>query len=64
MYGLWIASGANPQLEEPDASIAQVRICGGPGCAITQAYPTPVGVMDLLKKVSTILAFQDDLKIF
>lgn len=29
-----------PSAEEPDASIAHVRICGGPGRATSSAYPT------------------------
>ena len=30
---------ANLFLEEPDAGILQVRICGGPGKATTRGYP-------------------------
>ena len=32
---------ANPQHEEPDAVVPQVRICGGPGWATARVYPTP-----------------------
>ena len=31
---------ANPWPEEPDAGIAHVRICGGPGWATARGYPT------------------------
>jgi hypothetical protein len=33
--------GANPRIEEPDAGIPHVQICGGPARETGRGYPTP-----------------------
>ena len=35
-----LPSVAKPHLEEPDAVVPHVRICGGPGRGIARVYPT------------------------
>ena len=46
---------ANPYLEEPDALIAHVRICGSPGRVTAQGHPAHVALSDAGSKQCVML---------